>query len=157
MQSKLDNHDKQLYIINTSGTSDGVDHSEFSDYFADFSDKDVSIARKASKKRSPLTGGAGPRDVPDGHFAIGEQVMIYDNVSSTWLEGQVLNRMEDMYNVQIGAETKICMRQELMDRRKVAPNQKISTLTPQSQITVIISSMSVFSSQPILLVLYHIF
>lgn len=42
---------------------------------------------------------------PMQHFSVGESVMVFDNGS--WVEGVVVNRIKDMYNVRIGSATRI--------------------------------------------------
>merc|ERR1719427_2269781 len=45
--------------------------------------------------------------------------MVYDQLANTWLEGHVMNRMNDMYNVRVGLDSKIYLREELFNPSKM--------------------------------------
>lgn len=42
---------------------------------------------------------------PMQHFSVGEAVMVFDD--GTWVEGVIVNRIKNMYNVRIGSATRI--------------------------------------------------
>merc|ERR1719285_529039 len=117
---KVNQTNQQLKFLNRTNSAYLVDSDD--DTYYDVSGGDNSHSRR---QLPGITVQGNVGDAPristtlPGDFQIGDHVMVYDQLANTWLEGHVMNRMNDMYNVRVGLDSKIYLREELFNPSKM--------------------------------------
>lgn len=113
---KVNKTNQQLKFLNRTNSGYLVDSDD--DTYYDVSGGDNSRSRQQITIQNV---GEAPRisSTLPGDFQIGDHVMVYDQLANTWLEGHVMNRMNDMYNVRVGLDSKIYLREELFNPSKM--------------------------------------